>query len=210
MWQGATLRWDNIQRGKSTRHPPMRKLSTNGTAWPNLSLSFAAFLSPISRGHWSHQHHSSPSEPSFAAMHPCQMPLIAPSCSVGSQKSLLTPYSCSAALSTLNPLCRGGLVAEIRLPLPRAPCLLLALTLQLHCLSLHLQLSPTWKLTSVQKRYAEMPPAAPVPLTYVMLCLSLADHSLPSFLSCCCFISTSSLNLDSISRGIPTWMIWLR
>lgn len=92
---------------------------------------------PFPRGHWSHQHHSSPSEPYFAAMHPCQMPLVAPSCStsVGSQKSLPTPYSCLAALSTLNPLCRGGLVAEIRLPLPRAPCLLLALTLQLHSLS---------------------------------------------------------------------------
>lgn len=146
------------------------------------------------------------------AMHPCQMPVIAPSCSTpaGSQKSLPTLHSCIAALSTLNPPCRGGLVAEIRLPLPRAPCLLLALALQLHCLSLHLQPSPTWKLTSVLKRFPEMPPAAPVPacqLTYVVFCLSLADPSLPSFLSRCCFVSTSPLSLDSASRGIPTWVI---
>lgn len=147
------------------------------------------------------------------ATHPCQMPLIAPSCSTsaGSQQSLPTPHSCSAALSTPNPPCRGGLVAEVRLPLPGAPFLLLALALQLHCLSLHFQPSPTWNLSSVLKIFPEIPPAAPVPacqLAYVVFSLSLADF-LPNFLSQCCFVSTSPLSLDNVSRGIPTWVIWL-
>lgn len=111
-------------RTNRTRQLPTRKLCRNGIIWPNFSLPHLLLSSlPFPRGHWSHQHVTSLQE-----NHPCQMPGIAPSCSTfaGSQKSLPTPHSCSAALSTLHPSCRGGLVAEIRLPLPGLPvCFLL-------------------------------------------------------------------------------------